>query len=244
MNKTSRQVLEAAAQLRDAVDELKFKAPVTHVYNPLRYAWASHELYVKKFAAAPKRILFFGMNPGPFGMMQTGVPFGEVAAVRDWMDIHAEVQRPAGEHPERPVLGFDCPRTEVSGQRLWGLFAKRFGRAPDFFRDHYVVNYCPLAFLKAPVRNHTPDKLPWREQEQLFALCDSHLRSVVDALLPDWLVGIGNFAFERLEAALAPTSSVRLVRILHPSPACPASNNDWAGKVTRQLQECGAWPRA
>ena len=36
-----------------------------------------------------KRVVFLGMNPGPFGMAQVGVPFGEVAAVRDWLRIDA-----------------------------------------------------------------------------------------------------------------------------------------------------------
>src|SRR4051812_29858374 len=121
MGNTANEVLRAAATLRDSVGSLKFSAPVTHVYNPLDYAWLAHEQYVKRFATAPKRIVFLGMNPGPFGMAQTGVPFGEIKAVRDWMGLRVEVRRPALEHPKRPVLGFDCPRCEVSGQRLWGL---------------------------------------------------------------------------------------------------------------------------
>ena len=31
------------------------------------------------------------MNPGPFGMVQTGVPFGEVEAVRSWLQRAGEV---------------------------------------------------------------------------------------------------------------------------------------------------------
>ncbi|HWP88604.1 MAG TPA: uracil-DNA glycosylase family protein, partial [Burkholderiales bacterium] len=199
MSETARQVLNAAARLRDAVDDLKFSSPVSHVYNPLNYAWLSHQQYVKHFATAPRRILFLGMNPGPFGMAQTGVPFGEIKAVRDWMGIHARVLKPRLEHPKRPVLGFNCPRCEVSGQRLWGLFAQRFGSAENFFREHYVVNYCPLAFLSATGSNLTPDKLPRREVEKLFAACDEHLHRVVELLQPEWVIGIGGFAYARVE---------------------------------------------
>jgi single-strand selective monofunctional uracil DNA glycosylase len=244
MSDTAENVLRAAAKLRDAVEPLKFSLPVTHVYNPLNYAWAPHEEYVTKFATAPKRILFLGMNPGPFGMAQTGVPFGEVPAVRDWLGIRAEVKRPANEHPKRPVLGFDCPRCEISGQRLWGLFAQRFGKPEKFFRDHFVVNYCPLVFMEESSRNVTPDKLPRRESEKLFAACDEHLQSVIQFLKPEWLVGIGAFAFERVQSPAQKAPALKTAQILHPSPASPAANRGWPGVVTQQLQACGAWPRS
>ena len=242
MSDITKAVLRAAAELRDAVEPLKFAAPVTHVYNPLNYAWAAHEQYIRKFAGSPKRVVFLGMNPGPFGMAQTGVPFGEVAAVRDWMGVRVPVQRPPNEHPKRPVLGFDCPRSEVSGQRLWGLFAKRFGAAPEFFGEHFVLNYCPLVFMEESGRNVTPDKLPRREAERLFAVCDEHLAKVVGALKPEWVVGVGGFAFERVQALAERSPSFNTVQILHPSPASPAANRNWPGVVTMQLQTCGAWP--
>ena len=93
---TTGKVLEAARALSGSVARLKFPSPVAFIYNPLDYAWAAHELYVRRFATAPRRVLFLGMNPGPFGMMQTGVPFGEIAAVRDWMGITAPVTAPKG----------------------------------------------------------------------------------------------------------------------------------------------------
>ena len=233
-------LVAAARGLRDAVDKLRFAPPVTHVYNPLRYAWAAHEIYLRRYGNGPKRVLFLGMNPGPFGMAQTGIPFGQVAAVRDWLKIEAPVDRPPNEHPKRPVTGFDCPRSEVSGERLWGLFATRFGTAPKFFRDHIVMNYCPLAFLEESARNRTPDKLPPAERTALFAVCDKHLREAVRLLQPHWLIGVGDFATKRAREAL-PDPPPRLGQILHPSPACPASNRDWAGTVTAQLQKLGVW---
>jgi single-strand selective monofunctional uracil DNA glycosylase len=235
-------LIAAARRLRDAVDKLTFAAPVTHVYNPLRYAWHAHELYLRRYANPPKRVLFLGMNPGPFGMAQTGVPFGQVAAVRDWLGITEKVDRPPHEHPKRPVAGFDCQRSEVSGERLWGLFAKRFGAPEKFFRDHLVVNYCPLAFLEESGRNRTPDKLPPREREALFAVCDAHLRESIRILKPEWVIGVGEFAVQRAREVVGSHSPPpRLGRILHPSPACPASNKDWAGAVTAQLRELGVW---
>jgi single-strand selective monofunctional uracil DNA glycosylase len=233
-------LIAAARRVRDAVDRLSFAAPVTHVYNPLRYAWRAHEIYLRRYGGNPKRVLFVGMNPGPFGMAQTGVPFGQIAAVRDWLGIEAPIDRPPHEHPKRPVTGFDCHRSEVSGERLWGLFAKRFGTAEKFFRDHLVMNYCPLAFLEESGRNRTPDKLPAAERAALYTVCDQHLRQAVRILKPQWLIGIGDFAAKRAAEAIS-DSAVRVGQILHPSPACPASNKDWAGTVTAKLRQLGVW---
>jgi single-strand selective monofunctional uracil DNA glycosylase len=234
------ELVRAARQLRAAVRDLNFTAPVTRVYNPLAYAWPAHEIYLLRFGSRTKRVVFLGMNPGPFGMAQTGVPFGEVAAVRDWLGIRTRIRKPPHEHPRRPIQGFACPRSEVSGRRLWGLFARRFGTAEEFFQAHFVANYCPLAFLEKSGRNVTPDKLPAREVVPLYAACDRHLRRVVAALQPQWLIGVGDFA-ERRARLLFANSGVKLGRIPHPSPASPAANRDWAGQATRQLQSLGVW---
>jgi len=236
---TSRRLLAAAAALRDAVARLDFAPPVAHVYNPLDYAWQPHWRYIERFGNSPKRAVFLGMNPGPFGMAQTGVPFGEIAAVRDWMGIHAPVARPPRAHPRRPIEGFSCTKSEVSGRRLWGLMAERFGSAEAFFASHFVANYCPLVFVEESSRNRTPDKLPAAEKVALFAACDAHLAAVIKILRPEWCIGIGEFAAQRLKR-IAPAST-RTGVILHPSPASPAANRGWAEAATRQLTALGVW---
>jgi single-strand selective monofunctional uracil DNA glycosylase len=233
-------LIVAARQLREATRRLRFGTPVTHVYNPLVYAWAPHEAYLRTFGGGRRRVVFLGMNPGPFGMAQTGVPFGEVAAVRDWLQIVGPVGKPAVEHPRRPVTGFACPRSEVSGRRLWSLFAERYRTPHGFFAEHLVVNYCPLAFLESSGRNRTPDKLPMQEKALLYAACDRHLAAVLAALQPEWLIGVGDFAMKRAKDA-GLNAAVKLGRILHPSPASPAANRNWHGLVTQQLQELGVW---
>ena len=233
-------LIKAAQRLSDEVEKLRFLPPVTHVYNPLVYAWKGHEMYLRRFGGQGKEIVFLGMNPGPFGMAQTGVPFGEIAAVRDWMKIHAVIGRPSNEHPRRPVLGFGCTRSEISGQRLWKLFAERFGPPERFFERHFVVNYCPLAFLEETGRNRTPDKLAPSEKDALAKICDQHLRVVLDILRPEWVIGIGAFAARRAEL-VAEGRPIRVGQILHPSPASPASNRDWSGKVVSQMRALGIW---
>jgi single-strand selective monofunctional uracil DNA glycosylase len=240
--KESDRLVAAARALDEALTGLRFGEPVTHVYRPLDYAWEPHEAYLRRHGAGRKRVVFLGMNPGPFGMAQTGVPFGEIAAVRDWMGISGTVRRPEGEHPKRPVEGFACGKSEVSGRRLWGLFAERFGTAEAFFREHFVANYCPLVFMSATGANVTPDKLPAAESGPMEAACDAHLRAVLRVLEPEWVIGVGGFAEERLRRAVESEGlGARVGRVLHPSPASPAANRGWAEAATKQLREQGVW---
>lgn len=240
MNDSAKHLIAAAQTLAAHVDVLTFNPPVTHVYNPLDYAWAAHEQYLRKFGGTQKRVIFLGMNPGPFGMVQTGVPFGEIASVRDWLGISAKIGKPEHYNPKRPVLGFDCPNSEVSGRRLWGLFKERFGEPEKFFADHFVANYCPLAFVEQGGRNLTPDKLPPSEKNPLLAVCDTHLRRVLEIQQPEWLIGIGGFAAKRGEL-VSEGLKVKVGQILHPSPASPAANRGWGAAVTKQLIELGVW---
>ena len=239
MSDTAQHLIDAARRLSAKVDALAFAPPVSHVYNPLDYAWAPHEKYLRRYGASKKRIVFLGMNPGPFGMVQCGIPFGEIAAARDWLGVEAPVGKPAQENPKRPVEGYACTRSEVSGRRLWGLFAEEFESADAFFAEHFVANYCPLAFFDHG-RNLTPDKLPAHEAAPLYAACDEHLRELVAAVQAEWVVGIGAFAEGRAREALAGTL-VRFGRILHPSPASPAANRGWAAAARKQLGELGIW---
>lgn len=237
--KGSGSVLESVAlELSRAVGRLRFGPPVTHVYNSLDYAWQPHSRYLRRYGGRGKEAVFVGMNPGPWGMAQTGVPFGEVGMVRDWLGVEGAVGRPDREHPKRPVEGFACARSEVSGRRLWGWARRRFETPERFFARFFVANYCPLSFLEASGRNRTPDRLPAAERAPLLATCDRALARTIDALEPSWVIGVGRFAETRARAALG-ESGISFGRILHPSPASPAANRDWEGTVERQLEELG-----
>lgn len=244
MTQTSDQIVKAAKTLSHAVNQLTFSEPTAYVYNPLDYAWEAHERYLKLYATGKKRIVMIGMNPGPFGMAQTGVPFGEINAVTEFLKINASnatINKPTVEHPKRIIDGFDCEKSEVSGRRLWGLFSETFKTPKAFFKDHFVTNYCPLVFMEASSRNRTPDKLPAAEAEPLFKACDAFLKTLVEVLKPQFVIGVGAFAEKRAMETLADIPGITFGRILHPSPASPLANKDWPGTVTRQLRELGAW---
>jgi single-strand selective monofunctional uracil DNA glycosylase len=239
-SKISDQLVAAALRLADAVDLLRFGAPTHTVYNPLRYAWKGHEGYLRRHANSTKKIIFLGMNPGPYGMAQTGVPFGEIELVRDWIGVEAGIDKPANEHPKRLIEGFACARSEVSGRRLWGAFRERYGEAEHFFADHLVENYCPLVFMEEGGKNRTPDKMPASETGPLYAACDRHLREVCEILQAEWLIGVGAFAEGRAKEAMK-GSGIKVGRILHPSPASPAANRGWSEQATKQLAALGIW---
>ena len=225
-------------QLIKDVGPLQFGPPITHVYNPLAYALKPYQLYLKRFAAPPKEVVLVGMNPGPWGMAQTGVPFGEIHAVTQWMGIKATVTAPADEHPKRPVMGFACTRREVSGKRLWGWAQKNFKTPERFFSRFFVANYCPLLFIETSGRNRTPNQLRASDRKPLLAVCDHALRKTVACLKPDYVIGVGQFAADRARIALSDFNAT-VGAITHPSPANPKANRGWERIITQEMHEIG-----
>jgi single-strand selective monofunctional uracil DNA glycosylase len=232
------ELVRVVRELARELEGMQFSEPAAVVYNPLLYARQPHEEYLLRFGSGVKEAVFVGMNPGPWGMAQTGVPFGEVRLVRDWLGIGGLVEKPAVEHPKKRVEGFSCRRSEVSGLRFWGLMRERFGQPEDFFRRFFVTNYCPLLFLDGEGRNLTPDKLKQEDRVRLTENCDRALRRTVEALGAARVIGIGAFASKRAAAALEGLP-VTVLGIMHPSPQNPQANRDWKGIVLRQLGEQG-----
>ncbi len=231
-------LIRNAWQLREELNLLRFELPVSHIYNPLDYAWNPHRAYLERYGQGDREILLVGMNPGPWGMVQTGVPFGDVESVRDWLHIAGTVQKPANEHPKRPVLGFACGRREGSGRRLWGWAKDRFGTPDAFFRRFLVGNYCPLCFFLEDGTNLTPDKLPPQQRRLLQAVCDRALARAVRILHPRWVLGVGRFAERRVVDVLA-GSGIAVGGVPHPSPASPSANRGWAAQMEAALRKAG-----
>ncbi|MDP4626413.1 MAG: single-stranded DNA-binding protein [Akkermansiaceae bacterium] len=235
--KISEKLILAGRELADELRPLEFSDPVTHTYLTVDYAAEGYEGYLEKFGNSKKRVLMLGMNPGPFGMAQTGVPFGEIAMVRDWMGLKPKIGKPEKEHPKRKVLGMDCPKSEVSGRRLWGCFSEKFPVAKDFFKDHLAINFCPLIWMKDTGANLTPDKIRAAEMAPVDAACQKHLRKLIEVLEPEYLIGVGAYAEKRMEEAKAELGCGGVVaKILHPSPASPAANRGWAEAAEKQLK--------
>jgi single-strand selective monofunctional uracil DNA glycosylase len=228
-----------ARDLRRELADCALGPPVAHVYRPLEYAWAPHREFLDRWGGGPKPVVLVGMNPGPWGMAQTGIPFGSLPIVGTWLGLeHREVGRPRSEHPRRPVEGFACRRQEVSGARLWGWARDRWKTPERFFAAMWVANYCPLLFLDRAGRNLAPDKLRAAELDRVTAPCDRALRRTVETLEARWVIGIGAWAETRIRAACS-DRPVTIGRILHPSPASPLANRGWAERATSALRELG-----
>ncbi len=243
MSSIAQEILNDSKQFITDLSHVNFHTPVAFTYNPLEYAWSPYADYITKFAQTTKKHLFLGMNPGPYGMTQTGVPFGEIDAVKNWLHINNQVSIPSSMHPKRPIQGFDCPKSEVSGRRLWGLFADCFGTAEHFFQDNFVANFCPLVWMTETGANITPDKLPAQKRKQVDEICLKHLITLLDILQPHTLIGVGAYATKQLTTvATRLNRDYKIGTLLHPSPASPIANKNWPALPEKQLRELGIIP--
>jgi len=233
-------ILKLEAALNRQLAAMTFSAPVSHVYNPLLYADAPHQDYVRRYARPRPKALLLGMNPGPFGMAQTGVPFGEVSSVKTWLAIDQPVGQPERVHPKRPIQGFQCARSEVSGQRLWTWAQQRWGQPERFFDDCYVHNFCPLIFMADSGRNITPDKLVREEREAVYAACEASLADLVSLVQPECIVAVGVFAEARARSSCA---EIPVHKMPHPSPASPAANRGWSDLANAVFDDLGIGER-
>ena len=84
-------LIHAAASLRDDVgpigSRLVSEGSVDVCYNPLEYAWDVHEAYLARMGGGGARTVVLGMNPGPHGMGQMGIPFAATSVVRELLGI-------------------------------------------------------------------------------------------------------------------------------------------------------------
>lgn len=157
--KVSEQIISLQKELTKNLKALNLiSEQVKYMYNPLEYASEPNENFIKKYCTSLKKILFVGMNPGPNGMCQTGIPFGDPKWVRDWLKIEGHVFKPEVECPERKINGLSAQRTEPSGDRLWTFFSKISITPETFFKHSFVFNFCPVAFMEGNGRNVTPDE--------------------------------------------------------------------------------------
>ena len=232
-----------SSELSARVDALAFPS-VPYVYNPLVYARAPHEAYLERWgASAPREVVMVGMNPGPFGMAQTGVPFGDVAMVRDFLGITGPVGKPPREHPLRPVAGFACTRSEVSGTRFWGWARDRFGTAERFFDRVFVANWCPLVFMEASGQEPHPGQAPGERARRALLGVRRALARVVEVLASAArrrrrpLRGAACSARARLATCGSAASSIRARRARRRIATGPPPS-------TRQLRALGFEPAA
>ncbi|XP_071451729.1 single-strand selective monofunctional uracil DNA glycosylase-like isoform X1 [Hetaerina americana] len=235
-------LLAIECALSNCLNDLKFTSPVSYVYNPLDYAFHLHSMFVKKYCDSTKRLLFLGMNPGPWGMAQTGIPFGEVSMVRDWFELNAVVGRPLREHPQRLVRGLSCHRSETSGRRFWGLLRRICSTPECALANAVVYNHCPLLLLSESGRNITPAELKKEQLDLIRKPCDAALVNVLRLLHVGVIVAIGKYAETRAKFVLRENPDLKehimIFYLPHPSPR-NFGIKDWEGSSIELFQNLG-----
>ncbi|KAA0194921.1 hypothetical protein HAZT_HAZT005351 [Hyalella azteca] len=223
---------------------LSYGDKVQYTYDPIQYASVPHCNYLHMFCSPkPASLMLLGMNPGPWGMAQTGVPFGHVGVVRDWLGVTGEVRKPCNEHPNRTVLGFSCHRSEVSGGRLWSLLKLLCCNNPSVLaKSIFLHNYCPLLYLTSTGTNVTPADLKAAYRRPLESLCDASLHDVVSLLGVTDILAVGNYACNGARRAVAQLP-VKVHKLMHPSPRNPLANIDWESAALQQLRQAGLLDR-
>jgi single-strand selective monofunctional uracil DNA glycosylase len=237
-------LIEASRRLSDACDSLisplAKQTIAKHITNPLDYARECHEDYLHRYGSLGAKTLMLGMNPGPWGMAQCGVPFGATAMVRELLDIDLPVKQPQNAHPKRPIIGISLQRQEASGTRLWSLLNQHYGTAEQIHEQVFLVNHCPLLLLDEKARNITPDKISGKAVTKLMDVCDQHLRDVVEALGIKRIIGVGKYAEKRSKVAFGGRKDIAISSCWHPSPASPLANRndgkDWRENVISVLE--------
>uniref|UniRef100_A0A182MSA2 Uracil-DNA glycosylase-like domain-containing protein n=1 Tax=Anopheles culicifacies TaxID=139723 RepID=A0A182MSA2_9DIPT len=231
-------------ELSAALRKVALPSEVAACYDPIEYASAIHCAYLQRFLDGPKAVLFIGMNPGPWGMCQTGVPFGYVPAVRDWMGLRGTVAKPTPELAARPVEGLACTREEQSGKRWWGLYQELCGTADCFFRSCFVYNLCPLAFFHQSGRNITPSELKGKAKGEIQSISEQYLETALKVLKPKIIISVGRYTEDRVKTLtkqnrIGPT--IVTYCMPHPSPRS-LNNTNWSQKAKLWLSEHGILP--
>ncbi|CAH0594158.1 unnamed protein product [Chrysodeixis includens] len=229
--------LHLADELNLSLEQYKIPPKVQNVYNPTIYARHTFEMYIRKYCNTKKKIVYFGMNPGPWGMSQTGVPFGEITSIRDWLGISGPVEQPPSQNANRPVLGFNCTRTEISGKRFWGLFKTLCGTPEKFFESSFVYNYLPQQWMTSNGCNLTPAEFKKSEVEELYNICDPIFSKILQLYKVEIIVAIGKFCETRAKEVLKRHSlpSIQILYLPHPSPRA-VNNKNWDQTATEFLK--------
>jgi single-strand selective monofunctional uracil DNA glycosylase len=137
------------------------------VLDPSRYGERWHAPFRRLYPPRARPLLVFGLNPGPYGMAQTGIPFTDLKRLAQGLPrLAAELAR-SGERLSLPGLApsslqpFLTRTFESSSVRVHRFLRLAHGSAERAFREVVFVNPCPLLFIdRALGENRTPADLP------------------------------------------------------------------------------------
>ena len=209
-------IIELYKSLNIELDELKFFPPCFYVYNPLSYCFESFKIYFEYLNTEEEINLFFGINPGPFGMAQTGIPFGDKETVKNYLKIEPkiDIDKIPKQHPKKQILGLEVKRVEKSGRIFWGVIKEFYPEKYDFFKSNFVLNFCPLCFLDEQGRNITPKVLRKEDQIALYKILEIFMLKLFKLIKIKKLIAIGDETFSYLNAL---NTKLKIQTIIHPA---------------------------
>ena len=227
------------------------------VWNPGRYGERWHRRFRETYPPGPNPVLLLGLNPGPYGMGQTGIPFTDIRRLESDLPELAARLRTDGESIGLPGLAPPDLRRrldrtfESSSIRVYRFLRLAGGSAGAGWRRVVAANPCPMLFMEGTV-NRTPADLRralrkrggrlervtarLEECDQLRREC---AREAVRVLEPRGVILLGR----NIQEALAGDPSLGAVPggVLaweHPARAVPDA---WAGGLVRAVRRRGWW---
>jgi len=136
------------------------------VWNPGLYGEPWHSRFRRCYPPAARPLVLFGLNPGPYGMAQTGIPFTDIRRLVSALPALVAELRNAGKRLEVPGLApVSLPpylsRTfEASSVRVYRFLERSWGDAERGWREVVAANPCPLLFIDTETgKNRTPADL-------------------------------------------------------------------------------------
>jgi len=220
VNTVADQILAASDRLSERLAALPPVGDLVAL-DPTRYCRSAWAAYLQ-MAARLGCVLVVGMNPGPHGMAQTGVPFTD-----PWIVDELDLQAPRADvppadipavgswrhrsHRARGVLG---SKREESAKRLWPLLREicapyaAVGPSADKIAEAtrrvcnevLLVNALPICWLDPAGKNVSAEQVekraPAQVREGLRDLVNEWLQAVADILRPAAVIGVGRWARE------------------------------------------------
>ncbi len=227
------------------------------IWNPGLYGETWHARFRRLYRPGQHPLVVFGLNPGPYGMAQTGIPFTDIRRLVSALpDLAAEL-RGRGERVEPPGLAPPGLRPylsrsfESSAVRVYRFLKKGWGGAERGWTEVVVANPCTLLFIDpAEGKNRTPAdlaraaRLRGSGRDQVRELVESFGRirircavESIEALSPRGAILLG----KDVQAALGPAlrrilGEARVIPWEHPARAVPES---WASGLLSALRRRG-----
>lgn len=212
------------------------------VLNVHAYGWSAYEAFVRAYYSDGRpRILALSMNPGPFGAVQTGIPFCDVPLARQLLPgfdrlIAAKPSWVASE------------RREISALKLVVWSDARFGGIRGLYARVLLAMTCPLAILRGPRKTNVPlPALPRREQEKIEAFIPRHAAEEIRLAEPAGILMLGEWAQRVWRIALRTDPGLAsLPALAAPHPAAHITNRAKYAAWTRAWQrfERAATPKS